>query len=68
MMLFARVVVIAALGVDDIGMPQSIEDQLPGQAVQLKDVEFTPAQAVQLAQVLDEPAVVPRRPRRRPWG
>jgi hypothetical protein len=56
-----EMIVIAALRVDDVGVPQSLEDQLPGQAVQFENVDFPPAQAVQSAQVLDEPAVIPGR-------
>jgi hypothetical protein len=55
-----EVVVIAALGVDDVGVPQSSEYQLPGQAVQFENVEFAPAEPVQPVQVLHEPAVIPR--------
>lgn len=64
-----EVVVITARGVDDIGVPQPSEYQLSGQAVQFKNVEFAPAEAVQPVQVLHEPAVVPRgRDRRRVRG
>jgi hypothetical protein len=52
------VIVIAAFGVDHIGAPQPFEDHLPGQAVQLENVEFPPAEAVQPDQVLNEPAVI----------
>jgi hypothetical protein len=55
-----KMVVIAACGVDDIGMPESFEGRLPGQAVQFQNVEFPPAQTVQSAQVFDEPAVIAR--------
>lgn len=56
-----QMVVIAALGVDDIGTLQPAEDHRPRQAVQLENVEFPPAQAVQSAEVLDHPAVIPGR-------
>jgi hypothetical protein len=56
-----QMVVIAAFGVDDIGLLQSAEDHRPGQAVQFENVEFPPAQAVQQAEVLDQPAVIPGR-------
>src|SRR5262249_58712398 len=41
-----KMVVITAFGVDDVGMPQSVNDHPPGQAVQLQNVEFPPAETM----------------------
>jgi hypothetical protein len=44
-----QVVVIAALGVDDIGVPQPLENHRPRQPVQLENVQLPPAESVQPA-------------------
>ena len=53
-----EVVMAAAPDVDDVGVQQAAEHHLPGQAVQLQDVELAPAETIQPAQVGDEPPVV----------